>query len=695
VIRRLRADGQVAFGIGFPDATAVTWSSGAIVVGTRAGNYVLSVEGKILERPAAAPAVPFSSDHRFTRLASSGGALETLWNGRTFGCVDGVWSEYRNSRFEPLPGLPKLTGTAGFGDSIAGLVHLPSSGRWALQRSDHPGLGLSHRFLAVPPTSSQALDDQTDIPYEGLVAAASKSHAAWVTNAGVKVRDAGGEEQVLPSPGSVLRLHYREDQLWAAGTRDPDGKSPFGFAAKWSGAAWEDAPCAAPSPITAIGSQGDTLWLGGDGFLTRFEAGICTSVPSPLTRIQSFWAESAKSLWLAGDGGVAHLDGAQMRRVAGPFGNANTIAGTKGGDVLVATTQGLFRGRKIDQARRSEAFGLSVAVTAPALEPDAALDVPLPLEARDDDRYRAQVFALPRLFGKPYRPHSMTFVGGEMWLSDGRVATTFAPGQRTLDVKYRSPIGSRCTRCVAAANGRTATVLGGTLAGVGTSTSPSYIRSLRADGDGLWFVADRDPATADPLRSVASPFIPEAQLFHLARNGTSMHVGLPAATYFDLATSKDGTLWLAGVRSPDPRYRSSNSYAISEEGEGLLVRYSQGQVTQYRLLPGPVFAVDTDSRGAVWAVGVAGQIWSVTDKLHGFELPQRPWLRAVVASAPNDVWVAGDRSTLLRFDGSSWRRIRAKELVADQSLTALAVDPKGRLWVLGQNVVYRIEMGQQ
>ncbi len=686
-IRRLGPNGNLVFSFGFPDAQDVGWSGDRGTITTRAGKTVFSLAGRIIEQPPPPRATAFSADYRFERLADRGQSLESLWNGRVFGIKDGVWSEYGAGAFRPLPG--KLTRDGDY-HWVEGLLHLPRNRRLALVRNEEPGQGLEQHFIDVNDARAVAVEGFGDIPYEGLVTASSKTRAAWVTLTGIGVSDDQNETDHYDSPGSVLRLHYQGDELWAAGLREHDRQPPQGFAARWNGQGWKYAPCQPPTPVLAIGSTGDTVWLGGDGFLFRCRAEHCSAEASPLTRIGSFWAESPNSLWAAGDGGIARFDGSEWRRIAGVYGSVTSIAGTRQGEVLVATTQGLYRGRRIANPAVSREAGLSVVLTPPAVEPDGASDPSELLRVVEAPNYSVKAFAIPEVGRTRYRPHSMAFVGHQLWLSDGRTTVAFAPGTQAAQVKQRRKSGFDCTRCVALVSGRGVSLLGGELTGAPISMISRRLRSLRPRDGVLWAVADRDPTSIAPQQAVSSPWVPEAQLFAIRARAVEAHVGLPPATYFDLAPSTAPTLWLAGSRSAEPRYRDSLNTAVLD-GEGLLVRYDPSRVTQYRFPRGPLLAVDVTPDGGAWAVGVAGQIVTVTDDLRVYEVPRRPWLRAVVARSARDVWVAGDRSTLLHFDGKSWSRIRAKGLTADQSLTALAVGHDGRLWVLGQNVVYRVD----
>jgi hypothetical protein len=124
-----------------------------------------------------------------------------------------------------------------------------------------------------------------------------------------------------------------------------------------------------------------------------------------------------------------------------------------------------------------------------------------------------------------------------------------------------------------------------------------------------------------------------------------------------------------------------------------VVRYGSDGVTHHRCPIGPLLAVDDDTAGGAWAVGSAGQIVHAARQLRTWQLDDFVWLRAVLTFDFDDVWVGGDRTTLLHFDGQGWARVKAQAMQGDQSITALTVGPHGDVWALGEKRVFQVPRG--
>lgn len=144
----------------------------------------------------------------------------------------------------------------------------------------------------------------------------------------------------------------------------------------------------------------------------------------------------------------------------------------------------------------------------------------------------------------------------------------------------------------------------------------------------------------------------------------------PVAGHFDgtkwttLATGATGDLWwVLGVGADDVWFAGEN---------GLVLRYSRANKTFTTIPPvttatlfgvwaapaGPLYAVGGDIFGA-GANGVVLRIEADTATVTA-DLPTgldpAETLFKVWGSAANDVWVIGDRGSVLRYDGTSWGR---------------------------------------
>jgi hypothetical protein len=82
----------------------------------------------------------------------------------------------------------------------------------------------------------------------------------------------------------------------------------------------------------------------------------------------------------------------------------------------------------------------------------------------------------------------------------------------------------------------------------------------------------------------------------------------------------------------------------------------------------------------------------VVDALH-LEVDGVPWrvtLRAVAGTGPDDVWIAGDRSTLLHWDGKAIHRVATAGIDPDAALSALVAPSAERGWVVGPTGIWRV-----
>ncbi len=128
------------------------------------------------------------------------------------------------------------------------------------------------------------------------------------------------------------------------------------------------------------------------------------------------------------------------------------------------------------------------------------------------------------------------------------------------------------------------------------------------------------------------------------------------ATWTDLALGVTPSLWWV-TRTPE-----GTTWFAGEEG--LVVRYSDGEVTTFEnLADATLFGIWGSSDSDVWAVGGAvsggdrdvilhfdGADWTVVAPPEAFDVQ----LFKVWGCAADDVWIVGGDGVILHWDGSAW-----------------------------------------
>src|SRR5262249_2752318 len=155
-------------------------------------------------------------------------------------------------------------------------------------------------------------------------------------------------------------------------------------------------------------------------------------------------------------------------------------------------------------------------------------------------------------------------------------------------------------------------------------------------------------------------------------------LGLPAAAWTALAPAPDGA-WVAGALNAGPA------------GEGLLFRVrgrAEGAVTARWRARAALLSLSAAGNDA-WAVGAGGPVvHGRGDTVTRYALPSGEWLRAVLVAGPDDVWIGGDRGTLLHHDGRAFRPV-SHPLGAHATFTAIA-SGQGAVLAVGPAGILRI-----
>lgn len=157
-------------------------------------------------------------------------------------------------------------------------------------------------------------------------------------------------------------------------------------------------------------------------------------------------------------------------------------------------------------------------------------------------------------------------------------------------------------------------------------------------------------------------------------------LGLPSASWCDVAATPDGGAWFAGGLSQGPA------------GEGILFHARGplgGEATARYRAPASLLAVTAMGPDEAWAVGAAGTVVHVKGgAVTRYRLPSGEWLRAVSGSGPDDVWIGGDGGTLIHYDGRAFHPMQ-HPLGARAAFTGIA-SSRGMLWAVGPSGIVRI-----
>lgn len=406
----------------------------------------------------------------------------------------------------------------------------------------------------------------------------------------------------------------------------------------------------------------------------RWDGARWTAIPVPAEEIRGFVARAADDVWL--QDGRARWDGKQWSRVFGAPLAAGVIARAK--DDVWMGGDGLHHGT---------APGPSpVRLPAPASPDEGVFSDPgtLPLGAPEAgyavERVRLTVTGDAPLTGA--RSVSAS-ADGVLWLQtwdrlvelDGTKATTLRRARRHAFARWAQP----------EAKGRGFVLEGDEVLRVDGHAAQredvqlDHHRAIALDADkqgSMWLVgmATSESDTVHPYEHA-----PHA----LVRAGGAAFrpvIGLPSAAWCAVAAAPDGGAFFAGGLNTGPA------------GEGILF-HARGRLggessARFRA-PAALLAVTAASANEAWAAGAAGHVIHVRGgAAERFVLPSGEWLRAALALAPDDVWIAGDEGTLLHYDGRVFHPL-AHGLDAHASFTGLAA-AGGAVWAVGPSGLLRI-----
>ncbi len=413
--------------------------------------------------------------------------------------------------------------------------------------------------------------------------------------------------------------------------------------------------------------------------MTHWDGKTFTSAAAPVPRATRVWGTARDDVWIEGDG-LAHFDGKAWRRVAG-LPPAALSLGSAPGELLLGGLWTVTR----DPGPQPDLEG----APAPA-PPAAAPSRPLAVGPVDPSVHLERV-TIDVEGGPPLRS-ALGVVegpGGVVWLHDGhRLVEIDGARARLL---YTAPPSAplACQRCAAPSGAGQGSFLSAGLHTVAAGREaganlylPALLSVARAPSGAIWAVSASDDDDS-PRAIVSGP------------NGARLVAGLPLAAYADVAPRADDDVWLAGGLGA-----SRDEARAWPQGEGTLVHFDRHAFTRRRAPDGALLSVTATSPAEAWAVGVAGGVLhAARGAVEAFHLVAGDGTRIegtlrAVAAGEGEVWIAGDRSTLLRWDGAALRRVDASVTGVEGALTAVVAPGAQPGWVVGPGGIWRVVRGR-
>lgn len=518
----------------------------------------------------------------------------------------------------------------------------------------------------------------------------------------------GGWVMENPGPDAVVR-----HDVWAASATLAWAVGDHGLVERWDGATWTVVPSSTDVTLNAVwGSGPSNVWMvGAQGTILRWDGTRLAPVASGTTRtLFDVSGTGPSDVWMVGQsdagalyGLILRWDGAALRvQRASSCPNSLYAVHARGpGDVWV--------GGGVKTVCHFDGTGWSYRHVTSTWQ-DSITDLwqgPTgPLWAifsgevwRLDGETWARAYQLPDT--------ADWTVPGLLRLAAGADGTLIAGGSHGYLARFDGTAWS-ASRLPGDASYRGVAVAGGT----GWAVGPAARARLQG---GAWRESYQ-VATRQWLREVVGTSTSnlyalgsEGALVRRAAGGgwtqVDMPLGIddhPAA----LTLTTDGVLWMSGSfgaasfdgasftshdqpRSMRRMYgRSNDLWAVGEYGMAHYDGTTWRDVARPDGVIGPLLAVDGTSGQDVWAVGTGnilhydGTSWRKVN----LDDPERSivWT-AVVAIAPDDVWVAGESQQVRHWDGTSWRSITA---------TPQARPYLSSGWAAGPDDVWFVENGR-
>jgi hypothetical protein len=400
------------------------------------------------------------------------------------------------------------------------------------------------------------------------------------------------------------------------------------------------------------------LHQGGDGF---------REVALPVRSPGGFFARAADDVW-AGNGS-ARWDGKRWARVYGAPA-AQRVLALAPDDVWLAG-EGLWHGT---------APGPSP-VRLPAPKAEQALPAPIPLSlGAAEAGWIAERRSFPLRGEEPLATARSVSAAadGTLWIQDWDRLVEVAPGGGAATLR-RGTREAFARRAHPQARGHGLLVAGDEVHRFDGGKATVEVAKIPAHQPAA---VDVQPGGAAWV--VGNAAVEERSPHALVRSGSGEAfrpvLGLPSATWCDVASTHEGGAWLAGGLSAGP------------SGEGILFhaagRWGAEATSRYRARA-TLLAVAAVGPTEAWAVGAAGTVIHVRGEVvTRYALPSGEWLRAVLVTGPEEVWIGGDGGTLLYVLGGAFQPV-AHPLGPNAAVTGLA-ESGGAVWAVGPSGILRI-----
>jgi hypothetical protein len=518
---------------------------------------------------------------------------------------------------------------------------------------------------------------------------------------------ATGTAQGPPAACIGLRCAARRAGVWKPLTVEPsaDGKLPDGpfyqvrtigqqvWALTAEGAVWREPTAGSAvlthdqslglprrSVATFDGASADDVWFSGRGWLYHLRAGgLAPPVPSPVGAVADVFASGADSVWFAGASGVALFNGKTLRSIAGLWGPYQAIIGERD-RAWVGGSSGLWLVERTAKRLWKRSPPPPTVPTPLAPAPRELAPEPLPAEVTRVEPPEAG--GLRSALGLVTRRATTALSRQELWLHDGRrLVAISADGARSV---AEAP---EITQTAATSHGsnawlsRHALYLMSSEPGSAAVPALPWASVLGTSGQDIQLVAETGSGQ-------------DLVLWH----GATRHVSALPPAYYLASSSAFKETWLSGSLVMFDLGCTADG-CLSRQvpgGQGVVVRRTASATRIYQVPAGPQSAVLVVGPEEAFSVGVGGSIvhWR-GDTREDFVLAERPWLRAVASRGAHEVWIVGDDSTVLRWDGRAFRRVPLPGLAGDLALSGVGYLSDGTWIVTGPAGVFRIRLGRR
>jgi len=440
---------------------------------------------------------------------------------------------------------------------------------------------------------------------------------------------------------------------------------------------------------TIAGTSDHDVWASGRGYTVSHHDGARwteVGVPTPLRDV---YARTADDAW-SNDGRV-HWDGSRWSLVSG-VPPARTVIARGRDDVWLGGAKGLWHGT---------APGISVVQLPAPTSPDEgaiAAPSPLPLGAPEAG-YAVEKTRIEVAGGEPLTTAKRMSVSrdGTLWVEGWNRLVEVDPAGKATILRREERIShdrwfypeAQGRGIILKREGQRLNMRDSVERLEGGKSIREAVQldrhdAVAVDGDGrgtVWVAgtfASDSPWSARDMREHEL----SAHALVRAKDGGGFRpvLGLPSATFCDVAVAPDGGAFFAGALNPGPM------------GEGILFHargnLGSGGTTRYRA-PASLLAVAAFGPDEAWAVGADGALVHVASSaVTRYALGSHAWLRAVAGSGPKDVWMGGDDGTLLHYDGREFHAV-SHPLGARAAITSIAL-AHGAVWAVGPSGILRI-----